>query len=240
MTVVATIDVPADEFVFAAVATLDPDTRIEFEPVVPIGSTSISPLWVAGPSVDAIDGALGANADVESFQIVRTVGERVLVHVEWTDEGGGFSELVRANEVAVLAVTCRAGSCTVRLRFTGHDALTTFYKACADRGITLDLRQVQRLDEADRPIDSNLTTAQYEALRVALEEGYFSIPREMTLRELADELDVSDTATSHRLRRGLVRLLEATLPFSKQFEYNRSDGYRSPPDQRRDEERYRE
>jgi hypothetical protein len=54
---------------------------------------------------------------------------------------------------------------------------------------------------------SGLTDRQREALRVALETGYFSVPRETSLEDLAKRLDVSDTAASQRLRRGVENLI---------------------------------
>jgi hypothetical protein len=57
----------------------------------------------------------------------------------------------------------------------------------------------------------SLSEQQYEALRTAFEAGYFAIPREITLQELAARLGISDTAASHRLRRGLQTVLGAEI-----------------------------
>ncbi|WP_101297247.1 helix-turn-helix domain-containing protein [Halegenticoccus soli] len=48
----------------------------------------------------------------------------------------------------------------------------------------------------------NVTPAQEEALRAALEMGYFSVPRGATAAEVASELGISKTAFLERLRRG--------------------------------------
>lgn len=44
-----------------------------------------------------------------------------------------------------------------------------------------------------------------------MEAGYFSIPRETTLCEVADRLEISDVAASRRLRRGLSDLVTSAI-----------------------------
>ena len=47
-----------------------------------------------------------------------------------------------------------------------------------------------------------LTADERETLRVALERGYFEVPRATTLVEVADELERTDVEVSQQLRRG--------------------------------------
>ena len=59
---------------------------------------------------------------------------------------------------------------------------------------------------------STLTEPQEELLRSAVREGYFEIPREVTLVDLADIHGISDKETSQQLRRGLEAIVrDATL-----------------------------
>jgi hypothetical protein len=53
----------------------------------------------------------------------------------------------------------------------------------------------------DRP--ELLTPVQRRTLVVAIEQGYFEIPRQSTLDDLAADLGVSKQAVSERLRRAL-------------------------------------
>lgn len=52
-----------------------------------------------------------------------------------------------------------------------------------------------------------LTLPQEEALRVAVEAGYYDIPRPLNLRELAKRLDISSASLSERLRRAEGRVV---------------------------------
>jgi predicted DNA binding protein len=56
-----------------------------------------------------------------------------------------------------------------------------------------------------------LTPDQREALVLALNRGYFATPSEVTLDELADELDISRQALSTRIRRGNESILREVL-----------------------------
>nr|WP_303647895.1 helix-turn-helix domain-containing protein [Haloarchaeobius amylolyticus] len=65
---------------------------------------------------------------------------------------------------------------------------------------------------SDTNRDGTLTDAQRELLRSAVREGYFKVPREVSLVELAELNDISDVELSQQLRRGLdVVVRDATL-----------------------------
>lgn len=80
-----------------------------------------------------------------------------------------------------------------------------------DRGETdFELERIYTL-ETPRQIEYSVTVEQREALVLAAERGLFDIPRETTLSELAEELDLSPSAVSERLRRGTFTLVTNTL-----------------------------
>ncbi len=65
-------------------------------------------------------------------------------------------------------------------------------------------------DWGDRILPAvGLTSEQYVALHAAVESGYYETPREVTLDELAEELDVPRSTLSYRLRRAEAELAEA-------------------------------
>lgn len=65
---------------------------------------------------------------------------------------------------------------------------------------------IKRLTDASTPtdgpggIDDELSTEQEEALRAAVEHGYYETPREVDLNDLADRLDVPRSTLAYRLR----------------------------------------
>lgn len=56
-----------------------------------------------------------------------------------------------------------------------------------------------------------MTTNQQDALVRAFEAGYFNVPKEVTLTELAEAQGVSHQAMSEQIRRGIHHLIEQTL-----------------------------
>lgn len=56
-----------------------------------------------------------------------------------------------------------------------------------------------------------LTRRQRTTLELAVERGYYDIPRRCTTIELADELGISDQAVTERLRRGIVAFVANAL-----------------------------
>lgn len=67
--------------------------------------------------------------------------------------------------------------------------------------------ELQSLVEADQS-NGLLTDRQREVLKTALWEGYFEVPRECTLQELAATLDVDKATASGVIRRGEARVLK--------------------------------
>lgn len=106
--------------------------------------------------------------------------------------------------------TVDGGDWTVDLAVADREALHAFTDESAAVGLPVEVRRLQSSDESgDRPY--GLTRPQWEALRVALDAGYYEYPQRATQAEVADRLGISRQATAERLHRGLSRLLTWTL-----------------------------
>jgi len=100
----------------------------------------------------------------------------------------------------------------------GYDVLQGVLSVGADRSggaVDIDVERVHPLgaDGSDATATRRLpvTPGQEEALRVALEMGYFAVPKAATAAAVATELGVSKSAFLERLRRGQRALLEGVL-----------------------------
>lgn len=56
-----------------------------------------------------------------------------------------------------------------------------------------------------------LTDKQRMTLELALEEGYYDRPRQTNLEDLSNELEISKSAVSQRLRTAEIKLVKAAL-----------------------------
>jgi predicted DNA binding protein len=96
------------------------------------------------------------------------------------------------------------------LDFTGtRDEFDAFRAGIEASGFEHELVS---LVESGEDVDENLLTErQSEVLEAAVREGYFEVPRDCTLSELADELDIDKSTASGVLRRGEARVLKRFL-----------------------------
>ncbi|MFD1511834.1 helix-turn-helix domain-containing protein [Halomarina rubra] len=90
-------------------------------------------------------------------------------------------------------------------RFPDQDALDSYRTWLTERDAAVHLDNVYVEDDDDE--GPNLTRRQRETVVLALEKGYFEVPRKATLADLAVEFDVSEQAISQRLRRAYSRLV---------------------------------
>ncbi|WP_084186442.1 helix-turn-helix domain-containing protein [Haladaptatus litoreus] len=99
-----------------------------------------------------------------------------------------------------------------RVRFQSHDRLAEFYNHLTAADINLHLDRVFSLTEKDSGgYTLGLTPEQREALVMAYERGYFATPSEITLQEMADELNISSQAFSKRIRGAELKMLDQFL-----------------------------
>jgi predicted DNA binding protein len=208
MTVVATVEAPTDALPLAGLLSSIPSARLDLEPAVPLRSNAVQYAWLSGSTDEAIDRELREAPAVESFSVVETGTERTLLRVTWNGGGTEFFERVVDAGGVVVEATGTADGWTLRLRFESRDAFSAFVRESDRQGVSLDVRRIRPFGRSeDEEPGAELTDAQREAVHLALEAGYFAVPREHTLQELAEELGVSDTALSQRLRRAISTLL---------------------------------
>lgn len=215
MSVIAHISVPPDEFKLARTVRDHDSLRVEVERLVPLGEGPAPYLWLTGLPEDRTRHTLLQDEDVERAEVVDHVGDAVLVRVWWAEGRHALLETLGAVEATCFEGVVRDGTWHLELRFPSRESLSECYQKCLDRDVTLTVDGVY--DHADPQrgrATETLSDRQYETLRAAFETGYFAIPREITLEELGDQLGVSDTAASQRLRRGLQTLLARELDAS--------------------------
>ncbi|QIO21644.1 helix-turn-helix domain-containing protein [Haloarcula sp. JP-L23] len=169
-------------------------------------------VWVGTDEKHSVDATL-----VSDDRVARAVhvgpeagGHWYVVHTTdgpLTTIGNG---LLRTDGVFVRA-TCDEGGWSIRGRFPDRSAVLTFREHVVAENLDVDVRSMIE-DDADEATETfGVTDPQREVLLLALEEGYFTVPRDASLSDLAGVLDISSQAASERLRRGTGTLVEQTL-----------------------------
>lgn len=153
----------------------------------------------------AVGEAIAAHPDVADYRRLHEAGDRSLARYE-TAGTGLYAFLDRAGVVIDYPVVVRDGWFVVEFTDTRErfDAFRTGLEA-ADRRFEL-LSVVEAVDREDL-----LTDRQQEAIGCAFRAGYYAVPRDCTLAEVADALDVDTSTASEILRRAEARLVERHL-----------------------------
>lgn len=212
MSVIARIGVPAQDFPLDRALLAGSDARVQLERVIPLGEEAIPYLWISEDTVEGIRSATDADPSVDAAEVIDEVDGEALVRIEWEATPDGFLRTLAESDAVLLDGVGTDGSWEFELRFPDHEAMSNFYRQCTERGISVNLERVQSRDGAGNlGLEYSLTDLQRETLLAAFEEGYFAVPRGVTLVELAERLGVSDSAVSQRLRRGVAKLVGATL-----------------------------
>lgn len=149
---------------------------------------------------------------------IREVGETYILGIEFEEETELLAPLVTAESGFVLDARSQSAEADPRgwherWLLPDRQALQTIWQHASERGFEFDILEVHRGRRTDTeyPGPDALTEEQREALIAAYEQGYFAEPRETSLEELADELDLSASAVGGRINRGLKALIGAAL-----------------------------
>lgn len=168
-------------------------------------------VWASGGDHFAFQEALTDDTSVASRRTIAEMSTRRLYRLTLAGDPKDFAlAVLTEQDIQVLTATHGRDGTVVRVRCPTREAFASMKAAIEDRYGTFVTRRLYR--EVEPESDGfSVTPAQREALLAALEDGYFDVPRETTLRVVADRLGISDNALSARLRRGTAALLADTL-----------------------------
>jgi predicted DNA binding protein len=214
MSVIVEFTVPADQFALGDLLAVNGGVEVRLESFVPTRGGVIPFFWVANEHTEAVETALQNAPIVERVKRVDELESSTLFRVDWSPDVDGLVKAIVENEGIILEGVGLDDTWSFQIRFPDHDALSGFYHHSLEADLSLNLMTLHRSTQAANNDAAGLTPEQREALQVALEAGYFDVPRAVTLVELADRLDITDSAASQRIRRGLSTLL-ATVAFAE-------------------------
>lgn len=207
MTTVVDFDVAARDTVLGETFDALPGTKCEMEQVIASDGYG---LWLTGPTRPELETALDADASVESYSLISTVEDRWLYDVTFEPEVIDVFGLAVDHQGTLLSAAGEDGRWQLRIRFVERQDASDLYDQLSEEDVDSTLVRLSNLAEQS-PADYGLTPKQYEALLAALDHGYFTIPRETSMEELASELGVSHQALSERLRRAYRALVLTEL-----------------------------
>ncbi|WP_092887046.1 helix-turn-helix domain-containing protein [Halopelagius inordinatus] len=212
MSIVAEFSVPADQFLFGETIAAAPGLSIDVERAVPAGSRIMPYVWARGDGRAEFVTSMRENDYVRSVVVRDKFEDSSLCEVEWEESAERLVHEIHEMGATILEACVDGVRWRFRIRFESHDGLAKFNVYCKRHEIPYRLDRIAHLSTPSHPTDAyGLTAPQREALSLAVERGYFEVPRQVGFDELADELGVSVQAFSERVRRGADKVLRSAL-----------------------------
>lgn len=209
MTVYATVSIPADQFALGRLFEEYPDVEIEVERIAPLHASVLPLFWVGGAGKDEIGAALRDDSMVEEVRHLTKTGGRHLFEIRWNSAVNSVVQPLIESNAEILRAEGTVDEWEFRLQFRSRDDLATFRTECVENDVDVEFHSLSNPSLPDE--SGSLTDEQQDILEVAYENGYWDVPRAVTLAELADRLDISSNAASQRLRRATKTLVGEDL-----------------------------
>lgn len=159
----------------------------------------------------AFDRALERDPTVTDTMIVDYPGDDIVYRARLTDQALPVTPLLAQLGVTIRKTVGTGLGWTITAQFPSKGAYSTFRRYCESNGIGFHVNSLSWGSDRRKPASQTLTPSQWETLHTAYDRGYFDVPRRISQAELAEDLQISASAVSQRIRRIISQLLEETL-----------------------------
>lgn len=173
----------------------------------------VSYLWLTGCDPGQFVAATSDDETVESCRVVTSVGDRRLVQITTVPFppdrpliGPPFVE----NDITLIECRLDREGTHLTVRLPDRDALAELVETGEQIGDSVTLSELYT-ESPTEPRANSLTDKQRASLALASERGYFAVPRETALADLAAELDVSSQTLSRHIRVGAGKVIESAV-----------------------------
>lgn len=211
MSVIAEFQLPPDQFALAHTFDQMTDVTIEVERLATHSREWVMPfLWARNDSMDDFIAVIEDDPSVKEVTPLDIEDDFGHFNIIWDDEVQQFVDKIVDMHGVMLEAEAQPRGWFFKLQFVDQGAFEEFQSYFGEQDVTFDLL---RLSQAGAPKDReyDLTPRQREVLSEALDAGYFDVPREIGIEDLAERLDISSNAVSERLRRATANLVRNTL-----------------------------
>lgn len=214
MSVIAEFTIPADAFALGEMFDRIPAVTVEVERLATHSREWVMPfLWFTNAEIDPITTALAADQSIDGYEFIDSEDDIGYFNVHWDEAVQERVDEIVDQHGIVQEATAVAGHWFFKLKFVDQAALEEFHRYFQRKEYSFELQRIYD-GSAPKEREYDLTSAQRDVLVTALEMGYFDVPRDAQIGDLAAELDISTNAVSQRLRRATKSLTQNTLVVS--------------------------
>ncbi|WP_227378231.1 helix-turn-helix domain-containing protein [Haladaptatus halobius] len=173
--------------------------------------TTVFPFLIEYDDRAELEGILDGDPTVNEYELVDWTNGAGIYYIEHTPQTELISTVVTNVNGLLVHTETKGNGWLIRLLLPDRKALNSIWEYANENEITLDIIEIYSNDDTRTEMSYGLTDEQMIALKTAYDKGYFQEPRDISLSQVADEIGVSSTAMSGRLRRGVRNLIAATI-----------------------------
>lgn len=176
--------------------------------IVPMGET-FHYVWIKGDEQETFVEKLKTDERLPGLKIVDSLPDRILIRFEWSIDDSPIFQFIGESNARIESLRGSEEGWSLDVRFPDQASIQAFYGGSQDAAIDIELRQIYESNDLSEGNDYGVSERQFSTLLLALQEGFFEIPRKITIAELSERLGVSKQAVSERIRRGLSSVIQA-------------------------------
>lgn len=178
--------------------------------------TAIAFVEAEGEDPARLEAALADEEAVRQWERVSEGQFRRLYCVHLDGSGPNLRRACTAASVHVSRMVSHEDGWLLNLQLPDRRALTELADRWREDSVTFQLKRITQTASGNRDGHcAELTVEQYELLWAAHQSGYFEVPRSASQTDLAEELGVSTSGFSQRIRRALAALLDSVFEGEK-------------------------
>jgi len=186
------------------------DIRVISQGTTAPGATNFPFLIEHGDRTE-VESQLETDPTVKQYELVDWTNETGIYYISHTPDTLLISTVVTEVNGFLVHTESKGNGWLVRLLLPDRKSLNTIWEYAMENDMTFEIIEIYGSEDAGTETSYGLTDEQTAALKTAYEEGYFGEPRKTSLDGVAEEMGLSSTATSGRLRRGMRNLVAATI-----------------------------
>lgn len=211
MSVIVEATVPSDGFELGQILWVEESTKLTLEKMVPLGGKPTPFVRVRNDVRETFERSVRDHSSVNRIKLANAHEGESLYALDWEPSQDALLRRLLDLDAVLLSGTGTADTWGLEIRFPSHEALSEFQDYYLEESIPISVERIYNPTKPDAGPWYGLTAIQRETLIHAGKSGYYSLPRQISTQELADNFDISDQATTERLRRGIETLLSNTL-----------------------------
>jgi predicted DNA binding protein len=204
--------VPANAFFLADTLNTVPEMVVEIQKIVAHSRDELAPyFWVHHGDKEKFDDAIRHDATLENVVLLDEFERGTSYRGTWTRNAEAVAYGYIEAGATILEATGQNETWTLRMQFDDQDALTDFQEYCHKKQIPFTLEQLYNPTQPMGGGQFGLTEMQHERLVYAYQRGYFDVPRQVSMVDLAQEFDTTQQTLSKQFRRAFANLIGNTL-----------------------------